>query len=465
MLGRGRLLPAAPGRATTSSASPPGPTDGRDKFPDAVIASFSVKVNADREAARPHAVPAGDRARGGGRGGRRGRPEHEVELRHAVLAEHPVHGALLHGPGAERGRLAREGCSARCGARSATPHPLARLPAGKLAGRGGVARDGGRAWPPPWPRSTFHLDPLRVLLAVALGGAQRARAAALDDAAPALREPQRGGSLLTTTVVFPLMMVGGASSRSRRCRPGWRASGGGRRTGGRSSGFKVDPLRRDPPGVAGARGAAPARGRGVCCWWLAAAAARASRRADEALDVRLRNALVPGPEGRRLLMRQRETLMWVFVMPIVFFYFIGTVTGGFGSGGGGAKRRSDPAPRRRANAGFLADEIARRLRAGGLRGRRAARRRRRARSGAVRARAPARDSRPLHRRACCRRAAGVVLRRDERGTRQRLRRASAWARGYTVLADLVVASERGEQPSTGASTRLAAMPRALKIDV
>ena len=33
-------------------------------------------------------------------------------------------------------------------------------------------------------------------------------------------------------------------------------------------------------------------------------------------------------------MRIRETLLWVFVMPILYFYFIGTVTGGFGSPSG-----------------------------------------------------------------------------------------------------------------------------------
>lgn len=36
-------------------------------------------------------------------------------------------------------------------------------------------------------------------------------------------------------------------------------------------------------------------------------------------------------------LRQGSTLIWVFVMPPIFFYFIGTVTGGFSSGvGGGA---------------------------------------------------------------------------------------------------------------------------------
>ena len=33
-------------------------------------------------------------------------------------------------------------------------------------------------------------------------------------------------------------------------------------------------------------------------------------------------------------MRIRETLLWVFVMPILYFYFIGTVTGGFGAPSG-----------------------------------------------------------------------------------------------------------------------------------
>jgi hypothetical protein len=61
------------------------------------------------------------------------------------------------------------------------------------------------------------------------------------------------------------------------------------------------------------------------------------------------------------MLRQRETLLWVFVMPIVFFYFIGTITGGAVSPGTTADR-PDPlrleAPR---DAGFLVDEIARRL--------------------------------------------------------------------------------------------------------
>ncbi|MFN2433066.1 MAG: ABC transporter permease [Gemmatimonadota bacterium] len=58
------------------------------------------------------------------------------------------------------------------------------------------------------------------------------------------------------------------------------------------------------------------------------------------------------------LLRQRETLLWTFVMPPVFFFFIGTITGGFGGDG------VDPEPlelRAGAGAGFLADELALRL--------------------------------------------------------------------------------------------------------
>ena len=46
---------------------------------------------------------------------------------------------------------------------------------------------------------------------------------------------QRAGTVLTTLVLFPTMMLGGSFSfPSRRCPPGWRPSGAGRRTGSRS---------------------------------------------------------------------------------------------------------------------------------------------------------------------------------------------------------------------------------------
>ena len=58
-------------------------------------------------------------------------------------------------------------------------------------------------------------------------------------------------------------------------------------------------------------------------------------------------------------MRIRETLLWVFVMPILYFYFIGTVTGGFASSS--EERRDALAVRGGESGGLLIDEIVRRL--------------------------------------------------------------------------------------------------------
>src|SRR5690349_658257 len=60
----------------------------------------------------------------------------------------------------------------------------------------------------------------------------------------------------------------------------------------------------------------------------------------------------------RIVMKKHETLVWVFVMPLVFFYFIGTVSGG---GGNGAKRKDRIALVAGDDAGFLADDLAARL--------------------------------------------------------------------------------------------------------
>ena len=61
-------------------------------------------------------------------------------------------------------------------------------------------------------------------------------------------------------------------------------------------------------------------------------------------------------------LRQRETLLWVFVMPFLFFYFIGTVTGGM-SGTGSSDRPDALALSAPPDAGYLVDEIVARLEA------------------------------------------------------------------------------------------------------
>src|ERR1035438_3719319 len=56
------------------------------------------------------------------------------------------------------------------------------------------------------------------------------------------------------------------------------------------------------------------------------------------------------------LLRRRETLVWTFVMPIVFFYFIGTITGN-----SSGSRKDDLAVSVPSDAGFLADRLLARL--------------------------------------------------------------------------------------------------------
>ena len=78
----------------------------------------------------------------------------------------------------------------------------------------------------------------------------------------------------------------------------------------------------------------------------------------------LRSALFIARKDVEYLLRKRETLLWVFVMPIVFFYFIGTTTAGFGGGGVVVDRVAVRVPE---SAGFLADALLERLEAAGYR--------------------------------------------------------------------------------------------------
>jgi ABC-type multidrug transport system permease subunit len=74
----------------------------------------------------------------------------------------------------------------------------------------------------------------------------------------------------------------------------------------------------------------------------------------------LRSAWFVARTDVRYMLTRRETLLWVFLMPIVFFYFIGTITAGFG---GSTNQRERLAVRGVDHGGFLADQIVRRLEA------------------------------------------------------------------------------------------------------
>src|SRR5262245_45876347 len=79
---------------------------------------------------------------------------------------------------------------------------------------------------------------------------------------------------------------------------------------------------------------------------------------------RIRSAAFIARTDLSFMLRQRETILWVFVMPLLFFYFIGTVTGGFG---GGSPDRPDPIALQTPSSGVALDAIVKRLEAGNFR--------------------------------------------------------------------------------------------------
>jgi ABC-2 type transport system permease protein len=73
----------------------------------------------------------------------------------------------------------------------------------------------------------------------------------------------------------------------------------------------------------------------------------------------LSNAAFIARADLAFMLRQRETLLWLFLMPGLFFYFIGTVSGGMS---GPSDARPDPlALRAPASSGVILDQLVRRL--------------------------------------------------------------------------------------------------------
>jgi len=74
----------------------------------------------------------------------------------------------------------------------------------------------------------------------------------------------------------------------------------------------------------------------------------------------LRDAFFLARMDARFLLTRRETILWTFVMPVIFFYFIGAITGrNLGPG----DSRDPIAVSVPADAGFLADQLIARLKA------------------------------------------------------------------------------------------------------
>jgi ABC-2 type transport system permease protein len=156
------------------------------------------------------------------------------------------------------------------------------------------------------------------------------------------------------------------------------------------------------------------------------------------------------------MFRSREVWMWAFVMPILFIYFIGSITGSYRN-----QLMSDPiAIRVGPQAGFLAEELTRRLEARGYR-------LMRPQTDEDFAQYRLRLTIPANFTDTVLADKPVKLDVERTGggdnaeyDRFRLARAT-----YTLLADLMVLSKSSDKPSAADFTKLAQQPRALTLHV
>ncbi len=171
----------------------------------------------------------------------------------------------------------------------------------------------------------------------------------------------------------------------------------------------------------------------------------------------IRDALFIARNDVKFLVRSRETVFLAFVMPVLFFWFIGTVTSGFGSSGGPRKRIVlDRGP----GEDLLADRVARRLEEQRLE--------------IVGAPQPEATSKVDLRLRLPEDFTGSVLAGHPVTARLEQREGGLGGNYdvvrvgraiYTTLADLVAVREMGEAPSSESFARLDALPRALTLDV
>jgi ABC-type Na+ efflux pump permease subunit len=171
----------------------------------------------------------------------------------------------------------------------------------------------------------------------------------------------------------------------------------------------------------------------------------------------LKDALFIARKDIKYMLRAKETILWVFIMPIVFFYFIGKTTGGFGHS---TASRDKLAVKAGENGGFLLDQLVHRLEERGYEIVRVD-------EDSLLATFDRRLTVPagLTDSVLAKKQVALTFARAESGMgfdydTIRINRAI-----YTVLADVIVSRETGGTPTREALERLNAMPRALKLEV
>ncbi len=184
----------------------------------------------------------------------------------------------------------------------------------------------------------------------------------------------------------------------------------------------------------------------------------------------LRSALFIARRDLDHMLWRRETMLWTFVMPILFFYFIGTVTGGFGSPTGSADRPDALAMRAPENAGFLLDELVSRLEGQNFRVDRPETEEDWARYApqltlTLAPTEEATGNRSLTDWVLAGNPVAVRFENRLEGPNAAFDQIRIARAVYTVLADVVVISQESGTPSAESFAALAAMPRALSLDV
>jgi ABC-2 type transport system permease protein len=165
------------------------------------------------------------------------------------------------------------------------------------------------------------------------------------------------------------------------------------------------------------------------------------------------------------LLRARETIIWTFVMPIVFFYFIGTITGGSSSLQGSAEHPDPIAVEATAGSGFLVDELARRLEQQHFKVERPATDAELERfSRRLELPRPA-SGRSLTEAVLAGERLTITFRSRAEGPGANFDRVRIARAVYGLVADLAVTKSRGETTDPAAFARLQAEPRGITLEV
>jgi ABC-type Na+ efflux pump permease subunit len=171
----------------------------------------------------------------------------------------------------------------------------------------------------------------------------------------------------------------------------------------------------------------------------------------------LRDAFFVARKDVAHMFRAPEIWFWAFLLPILFSYFFGTVTSGFGGSTDAKESLAVSVP---ADAGFLADHLLRRLeernyrvvRAGSQEQLASYRRRLVVPAGFT---ASVLAGKPVK----------VTLTRAGDGLDANYDQVRVGRAVYSVLADLMVVAKDQEAPGVGDLARLAAQPRLLTLEV